>query len=208
MTISPAHETPLPTYSRPLRSRFTGQSSPFSPTTNALSSSNSSGSSSRAISIASNSSGSSTAAPPMTKEDVKIIFNNVADLALFSDLFTERLEDALGSVLEGGSGPDCVGALFLEMVRVFQACPQTRVLTCRVRDSDSPVRTSVQKVHHATSNCSRTPEQSPENAGPQRISRAYPNSCLLSHPRMGPPLSSHQTRPATSEILTPPHRCD
>jgi hypothetical protein len=63
----------------------------------------------------------------MTKEDVKIIFNNVADLALFSDLFTERLEDALGSVLEGGAGQDRVGALFLEMVRVSgmptDACP-------------------------------------------------------------------------------------
>jgi len=59
----------------------------------------------------------------MTKEDVKIIFNNVADLALFSDFFTERLEDALGSVLEGGAGQDYVGALFLEMVRVFPACP-------------------------------------------------------------------------------------
>ena len=52
----------------------------------------------------------------MTKEDAKIIFNNVADLALFSDFFSERLEEALGSVLEGGTGEDSVGALFLEMV--------------------------------------------------------------------------------------------
>ena len=51
-----------------------------------------------------------------------MIFNNIADLALFSDLFTERLEDSLGSVLEGGTGQDRVGALFLEMVRAFRAC--------------------------------------------------------------------------------------
>ena len=191
MAISPAMKRPLPTCSRPLRSRFTGQSSPFNPNTNVLSSSSSSGSSSRAISIASNSSGSSTATPPMTKEDAKIIFSNIADLALFSDLFTERLEEALGSVLEGRSGQDCVGALFLEMVRVFEACPQTRALTCRVRVPDSPIRTSVQEVHHTTSNCSRTPEQSPENPSPHCISRAYTNCCLLPHPRVGPPFSSH-----------------
>ena len=58
----------------------------------------------------------------MTKQDAKIIFNNIADLALFSDLFAERLEDSLGSVLEGGTGQDHVGALFLEMVRAFRAC--------------------------------------------------------------------------------------
>ena len=57
----------------------------------------------------------------MTEKDVKIIFNNVADLALFSDLFTERLEDSLGSVLGGGTGHDCVGTVFLEMVCAFQA---------------------------------------------------------------------------------------
>jgi hypothetical protein len=54
----------------------------------------------------------------MTREDIKIIFNNVADLALFSDFFTDRLEDALGSILDGGVGQDYVGALFLEMVCV------------------------------------------------------------------------------------------
>ena len=52
----------------------------------------------------------------MTKEDAKIIFHNIVDLAPFSDLFSERLEEALGSVLEGGAGEDWVGALFLEMV--------------------------------------------------------------------------------------------
>jgi len=106
----------------------------------------------------------------MTKEDAKIIFNNIADLAIFSDLFTERLEDALGSVLDGGTGEDRVGALFLEIVRVFWACLQARVLTCRTGDLDSPTRTSVQKVHHATPNGPRTPEQPSEDAIPQCVS--------------------------------------
>lgn len=54
----------------------------------------------------------------MSKEDARIIFNNISDLALFADVFTGRLEDALGSVLEGGHGQDRAGALFLEMVSV------------------------------------------------------------------------------------------
>lgn len=53
----------------------------------------------------------------MTPEDVRIIFNNVAELAKFSDDLTGRLEGALGSVLEGGVGEDHVGSLFLEIVR-------------------------------------------------------------------------------------------
>ena len=54
--------------------------------------------------------------PPMTREDTKLIFSNVAELAMFSDMFVERLEQALGSVLEGGVGFDHVGSLFLEVV--------------------------------------------------------------------------------------------
>ena len=54
----------------------------------------------------------------MTEKDAKIIFMNIADIAMFSDMFTERLEEALGAALEGGTGEDHVGALFLEMVRL------------------------------------------------------------------------------------------
>ncbi|THG99244.1 hypothetical protein EW026_g3080 [Hermanssonia centrifuga] len=56
----------------------------------------------------------------MTREDAKIIFNNVAEIALFADAFTERLEEALGSVLEGGTGEDHVGALFLELIPTLE----------------------------------------------------------------------------------------
>ncbi len=61
----------------------------------------------------------------MMEKDAKIIFMNVADIAIFSDMFTERLEEALGGVLEGGTGSDHVGALFLEMVRVLVFCSFT-----------------------------------------------------------------------------------
>lgn len=54
----------------------------------------------------------------MTREDTKIIFGNISELALFSDVLGERLEEALGSVLDGGTGEDHVGSLFLEIVRI------------------------------------------------------------------------------------------
>lgn len=76
----------------------------------------SSGSSARTVSTASDSSGGSNCAPAMTREDAKIIFNNVTEIAVFSDRFTSRLEEALGDVLDGGHGEDHVGALFLEVV--------------------------------------------------------------------------------------------
>jgi len=52
----------------------------------------------------------------MTTEDVRMIFSNVGELALFSGELSERLEDALGDVLDGGDGEDRVGELFLEIV--------------------------------------------------------------------------------------------
>ncbi|KAF5322011.1 hypothetical protein D9619_001613 [Psilocybe cf. subviscida] len=78
------------------------------------SSSTSSGNSSRAVSTAS--SDSLTAGhPPMTAEDVKMIFSNVAELAVFADMFSEELEGALGRVVDGGQGDDRVGELFLRI---------------------------------------------------------------------------------------------
>ena len=46
-----------------------------------------------------------------------MIFGNIADLTMFPETFSERVQDALGDVLEDGKGNDWVGALFLEMVR-------------------------------------------------------------------------------------------
>lgn len=75
-------------------------------------------SSSRAVSTASDASDPASSSPPMTVEDARIIFNNIGELASFSETFATRLEEALGDTLEGGNGPDHVGALFLEMVRL------------------------------------------------------------------------------------------
>jgi hypothetical protein len=53
----------------------------------------------------------------MTREDARIIFGNISDLAEFANDFVARLEIALGSVVPNGEGEDCVGALFIETVR-------------------------------------------------------------------------------------------
>lgn len=55
----------------------------------------------------------------MTEEDVKIIFGNVAELAMFSDQFTERLENALGNLLAEGQREDHVGELFCDIVQCY-----------------------------------------------------------------------------------------
>jgi dynamin-binding protein len=78
----------------------------------------SSGSSSRTLSTASDSSTASTLGPAMTPDDTRIIFGNIAEIAMFADAFSEQLEDALGSALDGGGATDDdrVGALFLDVV--------------------------------------------------------------------------------------------
>ncbi|KAJ7578277.1 hypothetical protein C8J56DRAFT_797853 [Mycena floridula] len=87
-----------------------GQAVTFNPTP-----SSSSSSSSRTVSTASDSSTGSLG-PPMTPEDTKIIFSNIAELAVFSDQFCDSLEEALGSIVDGGVGDDSVGALFLRII--------------------------------------------------------------------------------------------
>ena len=51
----------------------------------------------------------------MSSEDAKIIFGNISELAIFADALTQKLEKALGAVVEGGQGQDAVGALFLDV---------------------------------------------------------------------------------------------
>ncbi|KAI0785725.1 hypothetical protein C8Q75DRAFT_722268 [Abortiporus biennis] len=53
---------------------------------------------------------------PMSEEDVKIVFNNILDIAAFSESFAEQIEKALGNVIEGGTGIDHVGQLFLHVI--------------------------------------------------------------------------------------------
>lgn len=96
----------------PFNTNGTPSPPPFSPGSG-------SSSSSRTVSTASDSStASSQLGPPMTRDDVRIIFGNIGDLAMFSDHFVDRLEEALGGALDGGSGEDRVGALFSEIVSI------------------------------------------------------------------------------------------
>ncbi|KAH7334935.1 hypothetical protein B0J17DRAFT_95100 [Rhizoctonia solani] len=53
--------------------------------------------------------------PPMSAQDVKIVFGNIEEIATFADELSERLEVALGSVVPGGTGDDRVGELFCEL---------------------------------------------------------------------------------------------
>ena len=69
--------------------------------------------------------------PPMTAEDVRVIFSNTEDLAVFADAFAERIETAMGDALEAadegtletsdpGFRTDAIGELFLAVVGLIQ----------------------------------------------------------------------------------------
>jgi hypothetical protein len=49
---------------------------------------------------------------PMNPDDTRIIFNNIEELAIFSESLCDKLEKAIGA----GESDDRVGALFLAMV--------------------------------------------------------------------------------------------
>ncbi|KAF7982996.1 hypothetical protein HWV62_24610 [Athelia sp. TMB] len=70
---------------------------------------------------------SATSGPPMTLEDTRIIFGNITELAMFSDTLVERLEEALGAVLDGGTGDDRVGALFLSLIPTMEPLYKTYI---------------------------------------------------------------------------------
>ncbi|KAG8736544.1 hypothetical protein FRC10_009204 [Ceratobasidium sp. 414] len=53
--------------------------------------------------------------PPMTEQDVKVVFGNIEELAAFADELADQLEVALGNAIPGGEGEDQVGELFLEL---------------------------------------------------------------------------------------------
>lgn len=54
--------------------------------------------------------------PPMTNDDVRVIFGNIEQLAVFADGFAEEIETALGAEIPGGGGVDRVGELFVKRV--------------------------------------------------------------------------------------------
>lgn len=52
----------------------------------------------------------------MTPEDAKTIFSNVGELLTLSESLCQELEEALGSMIEGGTGQDHVGEVFYEFI--------------------------------------------------------------------------------------------
>jgi len=54
--------------------------------------------------------------PPMTQDDVRVIFGNIEQLAVFADGFADEIETALGAEIAGGIGADRVGELFVKRV--------------------------------------------------------------------------------------------
>jgi hypothetical protein len=56
---------------------------------------------------------------PMTHNDVRVIFGNIEQLAVFSEGFAEEIETALGAEIPGGGGVDRVGELFVKRVSLI-----------------------------------------------------------------------------------------
>lgn len=65
--------------------------------------------------------------PPMSVEDAKVIFANLDELAEFTGRFTEFIQLALGSEIEGGEGPDRIGTLFLQMLPIMAPIYETYI---------------------------------------------------------------------------------
>jgi dynamin-binding protein len=99
--------------------------------------------------------------PPMTAEDVRVIFSNTEDLAVFADVFAERIEVALGDTLDvtddgspGISDPDsrvdAVGELFLEVVGPVPISSLT--ITSLITSKLGPgIETAVHNIHYSAS---------------------------------------------------------
>ncbi|KZS87128.1 Dbl homology domain-containing protein [Sistotremastrum niveocremeum HHB9708] len=58
---------------------------------------------------------------PFTPSDVRTIFGNITQLAMFAEVFSEKIEETLGSVLPGGTGDEgSIGQLFLDVIPVLE----------------------------------------------------------------------------------------
>ncbi|CCO29329.1 hypothetical protein BN14_03338 [Rhizoctonia solani AG-1 IB] len=88
--------------------------------------------------------------PPMSAQDVRIVFGNIEELASFADELSERLELAVGSIVLGGTGHDRVGELFCELVGF---CVDACVLRLGLMDSLTGPEddSNVLGVYHSTS---------------------------------------------------------
>lgn len=190
--------------------RVVGQPAPFNtngtPSPPSFSPGSRSASSSRTVSTASDSStASSQLGPPMTRDDVRIIFGNIGDLAMFSDHFVDRLEEALGGALDGGSSEDRVGALFLEIVSFHLFYRAASHTSLALRPDPGP-RTSLQDVHHSSPDCTRPSQCSAFLSSAVGISVTYPNARIFLDSCLGSPLPPHKARTTASQVFPSP-RC-
>ncbi|KIJ51253.1 hypothetical protein M422DRAFT_776540 [Sphaerobolus stellatus SS14] len=71
----------------------------------------------------------SPAEPPMTKDDARIIFSNIEDIAVFSETFCDKLEEAMQGVLDSdGDGKDTVADVFISLIP-YMTPPYTTYIT-------------------------------------------------------------------------------
>lgn len=122
--------------------------------------------------------------PPMTSEDVSVIFSNIEEMAIFADAFAERIEnhmgDALLSMSDGTSSltpsssssssnarKDSIGDLFMEVVSIVSPYVFTAYSPSRGNDSHKTFtpafitgpshETTLHGLHHSTPSCAFPP---------------------------------------------------
>ena len=146
--------------------------------------------------------------PPMTQDDVRVIFGNIEQLAVFADGFADEIETALGAEIPGCNGVDRVGELFVKRVSSDFALVGTIIDTRVIPDShhDSyflpihgPPRLRAIKVCPARSECYPRHETIP------RRHKGYLHGSLE---RLESLLFAHQARPAIYQVpaVTGRHR--
>lgn len=131
---------------------------------------------------------SSQATPPMTKEDTRLIFGNIEDLAVFSEVFCDRLEEAMQGILDPqGDGKDRVAEVFMSMVCHSGCIPYlTNSLLL-----DPSYDTAIYHVHHPTSLGPNPPQLTPTNACSDRLPYPHTYTGLLIYPCVGLALSPY-----------------
>lgn len=123
--------------------------------------------------------------PPMTLDDVRVIFSNVEEMAIFADAFAERIEahmgDVLLSILDRAASPsssngrkDSIGELFLEVVSIvsphatpwvfaltscFLLFPGEIIFTKRAFTAGPRDETTLHCLHNSTPACALPPRR-------------------------------------------------
>ncbi|KAJ2922173.1 hypothetical protein H1R20_g14923, partial [Candolleomyces eurysporus] len=105
----------------------------------------------------------------------------LAELAVFSDGFCDELERALGSLVDGGVGEDCVGKLFLQIILSFT--------TAQIPDLERPYQLyitkhsgALQHLHNLTQTSSLQAYLSHTQSVASSMSHAWDLATLLIKP--------------------------